>query len=186
MILYFAPDSAHTEWTPLYRYLPWRQDGAEFNVFCEGRTGYPIVDAGMRELLQTGWMHNRVRMIVASFLTKDSLIDWWLGEEHFAQHLMDYEMASNVGGWQWAASTGTDAQPYFCIFNPMLQSQKFDPDGAYIRRYVPELAHVPADKIHAPWQHGGAKGYPPPMVDHHAARERTLALFKQAQQKESG
>lgn len=180
MILYHYPDSAQQEWQVQYRGLDWRQDKAAFQRWCEGQTGYPVVDAAMRQLLCDGWMHNRARMIVASFLIKDLLIDWRLGEEHFAQYLMDYEQASNVGGWQWAASTGTDAQPYFRIFNPVLQSQKFDPEGEYIRRYVPELAGLDAKTIHEPWKMGEVKGYPTPMVDHKAARAKALEMFKKS------
>lgn len=173
MILYHWPHSATEEWNPAYRGLPWRNDPAYLAAWKEGRTGYPIVDAAMRELKQTGWMHNRARMIVASFFTKHLQMDWRLGEEHFAQYLMDYEMASNVGGWQWAASTGTDAQPYFRVFNPTLQSRKFDPQGAYIRRYVPELARLSDKDIHAPGTH-----YISPIVDHAAARAAAIAMFK--------
>ncbi len=177
MILYHYPESTQQEWNPKYRGLAWSQDAAALAAWQAGRTGFPVVDAAMRQLLATGWMHNRARMIVASFLTKDLQLDWRLGEEHFAQHLMDYELASNVGGWQWSASTGTDAQPWFRIFNPYLQSKKFDPDGEYIRRYVPELAHITGDAIHdpSPIERGG---YPLPMVDHATAREKTLAMFR--------
>jgi deoxyribodipyrimidine photo-lyase len=178
MILYHYPESVDKEWNPNYRGINWSYDEEKLEQWKQGRTGYPIVDAAMRELLETGWMHNRARMIVASFLTKDLQIDWRLGEAHFAQHLMDYEQASNVGGWQWAASTGTDAQPWFRIFNPTLQSKKFDPKGDYIRRYVPELRHFKDDAIHEPWKLGLLSGYTPPIVDHAQAREKTLKMFK--------
>jgi len=148
--------------------IPWIDDDAAFAAWCEGRTGYPIVDAAMRQLNTTGWMHNRLRMIVASFLTKDLLIDWRRGERYFEQRLADADLAQNNGGWQWAASTGTDAAPYFRIFNPVLQSKKFDPDGAFIRRMLPELAKVPDESIHEPRD---------PIVDHAAARERALAAY---------
>lgn len=181
MILYHYPDSVEWEWNKAYRgTLEWNHDDALFNAWCEGQTGYPVVDAAMRQLLQEGWMHNRARMIVASFLTKDLHIDWRRGEEHFAQYLMDFEQASNVGGWQWAASTGTDAQPWFRIFNPVLQSKKFDPSGEYIRRYVPELRHVKGDDVHEPWKRGLLNDYVPPVVDHAQAREAALAMFKRA------
>lgn len=182
MILYHFPDSVEWEWNAAYRKkLPWSHDKKLFRAWQEGKTGFPIVDAAMRQLLAEGWMHNRTRMIVASFLTKDLHIDWRLGEEHFAQHLMDYEQASNVGGWQWAASTGTDAQPWFRIFNPELQSRKFDPDGAYIRKYVTELSKINDDTIHAPLPLIAREhGYPQPIVDHAEAREHALSMFKRA------
>ncbi|MCE2927419.1 MAG: DNA photolyase family protein [Rickettsiales bacterium] len=178
MILYHYPESMDEEWNPAYRgKIAWSRREDWLAAWKEGMTGFPLIDAAMRELKTTGWMHNRARMVVASFLTKDLQIDWRLGEAHFAQLLMDYEMASNVGGWQWAASTGTDAQPYFRIFNPYLQSKKFDPNGAYIRRYVPELAGLSSSDIHEPGLLKPAS-YPSPIVDHADAREKTLALFK--------
>ncbi len=181
MILYHYPESQTLEWNPKYRgTLNWSHNEVLLTAWEKGHTGYPIVDAAMRQLLQEGWMHNRARMVVASFLTKHLRIDWRLGEAHFAQWLMDYDMASNVGGWQWAASTGTDAQPYFRVFNPMLQSEKFDPDGAYIRKYVPELSEVRASAIHAPWKQGFKLNYPAPIVDHASAREAALTMFKSA------
>lgn len=178
MVLYYAPDSTHKEWNETYRALKW--DGKEewFEAWKEGRTGVPVVDAAMRQLVQTGWMHNRARMIVASFLTKDMHVDWRKGEEFFAQYLMDYELSSNVGGWQWAASTGTDAQPYFRIFNPYLQSKKFDPDGVYIRKYVPELRELDNKHIHEPYKYKHEADYPKPVVDHYEEREKALAMFK--------
>ena len=179
-ILYHFPETAGLEFEPKYRgTIPWNRDPAWHEAFVHGRTGYPMVDAGIRELLTRGWMHNRVRMIVASFASKDLLMDWRVGEEFFAQHLMDYELASNVGGWQWSSSTGTDAAPYFRVFNPVLQSKKFDPDGAYIRRYIPEIAHLANEDIHAPWEsENPPASYPAPMVDHFKARDRALAAFK--------
>ncbi len=171
-----------------YDSLPFPNDPRHFAAWREGRTGYPIVDAAMRQLNQTGYMHNRLRMIAASFLVKDLLVDWRWGERYFADKLNDFDLAANNGGWQWAASTGCDAQPYFRIFNPISQSQKFDPDGAFIRRYVPELSAVEAKAIHAPWQLERAaqeaagmvigRDYPPPIVDHARAREAALRLFK--------
>jgi deoxyribodipyrimidine photo-lyase len=172
--------------------IAWENDEAAFAAWCEGRTGYPVVDAAMRQLLHSGWMHNRARMIVASFLVKDLLIDWRWGERWFMQHLVDGDPAANNGGWQWTAGTGTDAAPYFRIFNPLLQSRKFDPDGAYIRRWVPELVKVPEKFIHEPWRmleetqrsSGCVIGqdYPEPIVDHAAMRKRALALYQQASQ----
>jgi deoxyribodipyrimidine photo-lyase len=170
-----------------------RSTGAErnrlFAAWCEGQTGYPLVDAGMRQLNQTGWMHNRVRMVVASFLIKDLRIDWQHGERYFMQQLIDADLAANNGNWQWASSTGTDSMPGYRIFNPLLQSRKFDPEGAYIRQYVPELAAVRTDRIHAPQlmsQHeqtlAGCRigtDYPSPIVDHRQVREEYIALGKQ-------
>lgn len=148
-----------------YNYIPWRNDEKEFISWCKGRTGYPLVDAGMRELNQTGYMHNRVRMVVASFLTKHLLIDWRWGEAYFANKLLDFELASNNGGWQWAAGTGTDAQPYFRVFNPHSQAQKFDPDLKYIKKWVPEIETL---------------SYPQPIVDHKQARLRAIETYRAA------
>lgn len=162
--------------------VPWRHDEDDFRAWCAGRTGVPIVDAGLRQLAQTGWMHNRLRMIVAMFLTKDLLIDWRWGERHFMRHLVDGDLASNNGGWQWSASTGTDAAPYFRIFNPYLQGRKFDPDGAFIRRFVPELHELEARAIHDPQMLSRAdrasRDYPAPICDHKLARQRALEAFK--------
>lgn len=180
MILFHYPNSSREEWIPTYRGIGWHHNATLLQAWQEGRTGYPIVDAAMRQLLTMGWMHNRARMIVASFLTKDLLLDWRDGEAHFAQYLLDYELASNVGGWQWSASTGTDAQPYFRVFNPYLQSRKFDPDGAYIRRYVPELREVRGGDIHEPSPLVRPGGYPAPIVDHSVRRQQAIALFKAA------
>ena len=155
--------------------IRWRDDDADFQAWCEGRTGFPIVDAGMRQLQQTGWMHNRLRMITASFLVKDLHIDWRRGERYFMSQLIDGEFAANNGGWQWAASTGTDAAPYFRVFNPTTQGKRFDPDGHFIRRYVPELADLSAREIHSP---PSLDNYPAPIVDHKLAREHAIALFK--------
>jgi deoxyribodipyrimidine photo-lyase len=163
-----------------YDALVWNDDPKGFEAWCEGRTGFPIVDAGMRQLRETGWMHNRVRMIVASFLTKDLLIDWREGERFFFEHLVDGDPASNNGGWQWAASTGTDAQPYFRIFNPAAQGRRWDPEGSYVRRWVPELRGVPDPHVHAPGQAGLPVDYPPPIVDHAERRELALLRFTHA------
>ncbi len=169
-----------------YDALAWNDDPDAFEAWCEGRTGFPIVDAGMRQLRATGWMHNRVRMLVASFLTKDLLIDWRAGERFFFEWLVDGDPASNNGGWQWAASTGTDAQPYFRIFNPTTQARRYDPDGAYVKEWVPELRDVPAESVHEPWDGlFGPEGYPRPIVDHAKRREEALARFKAARQETS-
>ena len=175
---------------PEYDALRWehgKHADTLFKAWCSGQTGYPLVDAAMRQINQTGYMHNRLRMVVASFLTKDLGIDWRRGEAYFAQHLNDFDLAANNGGWQWAASTGCDAQPYFRIFNPISQSQRFDADGRFIRRYLPELAPLQNDVIHAPWlareMDLAAAGlvlgrdYPLPIVDHALARQQTLQRF---------
>lgn len=182
MILYHWPEAVEQEFQPAYRgTIPWDRSERVRTALYEGRTGYPIIDAAIQELLQTGWMHNRARMIVASFFTKDLLMDWRIGEEFFAQHLMDYELASNNGGWQWSASTGTDAQPYFRVFNPYLQAEKFDPEGEYIRRYLPLLKDVPGKHIYAPHQSLYCPpDYPRPMVDHAEAKNRAVAVFRSA------
>ena len=159
--------------------LDWRDAPEDFAAWCEGRTGYPLVDAAMRQLVATGWMHNRLRMVTAMFLSKHLLIDWRRGERFFLEHLVDGEFAANNGGWQWAASTGTDAAPYFRIFNPTTQSERFDPEGEFIARWVPELASLAPKKRHAPTRDLLTDlDYPAPIVDHRAARERALDAFK--------
>ncbi|QYK49205.1 MAG: deoxyribodipyrimidine photo-lyase [Phycisphaeraceae bacterium] len=162
--------------------LRWRDDSEGFDAWREGRTGVPLVDAAMRSLLHTGWMHNRLRMVVAMYLTKDLLIDWHLGERHFMRHLVDGDLAQNNGGWQWSASTGTDAAPYFRIFNPISQSRKFDPDGAFIRRWVPELADLDNETIHDPSELPlllrSTLKYPEPIVDRAIVKDRVLAAFQ--------
>lgn len=150
---------------PVFEHVKWRNNEAEFALWCQGQTGYPLVDAGMRELNATGFMHNRVRMVVASFLAKHLLIDWRWGEAYFAEKLLDFDLAANNGGWQWAAGCGCDAAPYFRVFNPVLQAKKFDPDLTYIRRWVPEFEEP---------------GYPRPIVEHEMARERALAAYSKA------
>jgi len=164
-----------------------RHGKALFEAWCEGRTGYPLVDAAMAQINQTGYMHNRLRMVVASFLVKDLGVDWRWGEAYFADHLIDYDLASNNGGWQWAASTGCDAQPWFRIFNPVTQSERFDAQGRFIRRYLPQLAGLPDAALHAPWKANEVelaacglvlgRDYPRPVVDHAQAREQTLARY---------
>ena len=156
----------------------WRDDPDAYAAWQQGRTGYPLVDAAMRQLAATGWMHNRLRMLVAMFLTKHLLIDWRAGERHFMELLVDGDFAANNGGWQWSASTGTDAAPYFRIFNPVAQAKKFDPHGTFVRQWVPELELLPVPAIFEPWRFGGAAGYPSPIVEHAAARQRALAAFK--------
>jgi deoxyribodipyrimidine photo-lyase len=179
-ILHHFPNVLDEEFNSVWRGLSWDQPGAGFEAWQQGRTGFPIVDAGMRELLTTGFMHNRVRMISAMFLTKDLHIDWKLGESHFMQHLIDGDIASNNGGWQWSAGTGADAAPYFRIQNPWAQTARHDATGDYIRRWIPELATVhPARFMQPPAGNQPlAPGYPLPCVDHHTERTRTLAIFK--------
>ena len=189
-ILHHHPRVVGHSFKPEYDAIKWdhgKQADALFAAWCEGRTGYPLVDAAMHQINQTGYMHNRLRMVVASFLTKDLGLDWRRGEAYFATHLNDFDLAANNGGWQWAASTGCDAQPYFRIFNPVAQSQKFDAEGRFIRRYLPALAALPDKLIHAPWlarplelQAAGVVpggNYPLPVVAHDLARERTLARY---------
>ncbi|WP_091342000.1 deoxyribodipyrimidine photo-lyase [Alkalimonas amylolytica] len=162
--------------------IRWHNDETLFQAWCDGTTGYPLVDAAMRQLNQTGWMHNRLRMVVASFLVKDLHIDWRWGERYFMSRLIDGDFAANNGGWQWAASTGTDAAPYFRIFNPVTQSERFDPDGIFIRNWVPELARLPNQHIHWPHKLPMSKEYPGAVVDHAKARQVTLELFRHARQ----
>ena len=190
MILFHHPRVVDAAFKPAYDAIEWEggpQADAAFASWCEGRSGYPLVDAAMTQLNQSGYMHNRLRMVTASFLVKDLGIDWRRGEQYFALHLNDFELASNNGGWQWAASSGCDAQPYFRIFNPVTQSEKFDPDGRFIRRYLPQLAALDDKQIHAPWlvapllleQKGIRLGrdYPEPIVRHDEARQKTLARY---------
>ncbi len=187
-ILYHFPQVHRASFRVDLQGIHWANDPEDFQAWCEGRTGYPIVDAAMRQLAETGWMHNRARMIVASFLTKDLLIDWQWGARWFMQNLVDGDLAANNGGWQWAAGTGTDAAPYFRVFNPILQGQKFDPNGDYVRRWIPELNAAPTPFIHTPWKmsldeqtRAGCligKQYPAPIIDHAWARERALQTYQ--------
>ncbi|MGY5612095.1 deoxyribodipyrimidine photo-lyase [Vibrio brasiliensis] len=168
--------------------LTWRDSASAVIAWQTGHTGYPIVDAAMRQLNQTGWMHNRLRMIVASFLVKDLHLDWRVGERYFISHLIDGDYAANNGGWQWCASTGCDGQPYFRIFNPISQGEKFDPQGDFVYQWIPELAKVPRQFIHQPWKWSKAKelSYPSPIVDHKTEREITLSLYKDAKDNVNG
>jgi deoxyribodipyrimidine photo-lyase len=189
-VLFHRPALRREAFRPAFDAIAWAHDDAAVEAWRAGRTGYPVVDAGMRQLAATGWMHNRARMITASFLTKHLLTDWRVGESWFMRRLVDGDVASNNGGWQWSASTGTDPQPYFRIFNPILQGRRHDPDGAYVRRWIPELAAVPTARIHAPWEMTRAEqaqagcrigiDYPTPIVDHGEARARALAVYEAA------
>ena len=189
-ILANFPHVATSAFKPDYDAIRWekgRPAKAHFQAWCDGRTGYPLVDAAMAQINQTGYMHNRLRMVAASFLVKDLGIDWRWGESYFAQKLNDFDLSANNGGWQWVASSGRDAQPYFRIFNPISQSERFDPQGKFIRRYLPQLAKLPAATLHAPWQAGAVElaaagvrlgqDYPQPLVQHDAARARTLERY---------
>ncbi|MFZ9545250.1 MAG: cryptochrome/photolyase family protein, partial [Hylemonella sp.] len=184
------PHVASGSFRPEYDAIAWEQGAqaqARFQAWCEGRTGYPLVDAAMAQLNQSGYMHNRLRMVSGSFLVKDLGIDWRWGERYFAEKLIDFDLSANNGGWQWVASSGCDAQPWFRIFNPVSQSEKFDPEGRFIRRYLPQLADLPNKLVHAPWlaeaellRSAGVRlgeNYPKPLVDHALARERTLERY---------
>ena len=189
-VLYHFPKVVKQSYRADLRGIRWRNNEKEFQAWCEGQTGYPVVDAAMRQLNSTGWMHNRARMIVASFLSKHLLIDWRWGERVFMQRLVDGDPAANNGGWQWSSGTGTDAAPYFRVFNPRLQGERFDPAGAYVRRFVPELEGVPTKYIHCPQEMAPllqassgcriGKDYPAPIVSHMLGRTRALAAFSQA------
>ncbi|MFT4603422.1 MAG: deoxyribodipyrimidine photo-lyase [Rhodothermales bacterium] len=178
-LLHHFPKTREAPLRKEFRDFPWLQDADALRRWQRGQTGYPIVDAGMRQLWETGWMHNRVRMVVASFLTKHLLHSWLDGQAWFNDTLVDADLASNVFGWQWAGGCGADAQPFFRIFNPMTQGKKFDSQGIYVRRWIPEIAHLPSKVIHEPWTADVIPGdYPSPMVDHKTARERALAAYK--------
>ena len=188
-VLYHFPQTPDLPLRPEFARFPWQNDAVTLRAWQTGRTGYPIVDAGMRQLWATGWMHNRVRMIVSSLLVKHLLQDWQGGARWFWDTLVDADLASNTLGWQWSAGCGADAAPYFRVFNPIIQGQKFDPDGAYVKRYVPELKKLPAKYIHTPWdapngilEYAGVaigSDYPAPIIDHHAGRGRALAALEQ-------
>jgi deoxyribodipyrimidine photo-lyase len=179
-LLFHFPHTPAAPLRPEFQAFPWLEDGEALRAWQRGRTGYPIVDAGMRELWSTGWMHNRVRMIVASFLVKDLLLPWHAGARWFWDTLVDADLASNTLGWQWTSGCGADAAPYFRIFNPVLQGMKLDPQGSYVRRWVPELADLPSAVIHSPWKADApVTTYPPPIADHNLARQRALAALAQ-------
>ena len=192
--LWHFPHVGRGAYRPAYDAVPWIDDPAGLAAWQKGRTGYPVVDAAMRQLAASGWMHNRARMIAASFLAKDLLVDWRRGEAHFMVHLVDGDVASNNGGWQWTAGTGTDAAPYFRVFNPVAQGRRFDPEGAYVRGWVPELASVPDAYVHEPWTMPPdvqaaagcviGRDYPAPLVDHAEARRRALAAYAQSRSSE--
>jgi deoxyribodipyrimidine photo-lyase len=192
-ILYHFPSVLQESFRPDLREIQWQNNASDLEAWKQGLTGYPLVDAGMRQLSHSGWMHNRARMIAASFLVKDLLVDWRLGDAWFMDNLLDGDLAANNGGWQWTAGAGTDAAPYFRIFNPVLQSKKFDPQGEYIRRWLPELSRVSDKYIHTPWEMPGELqketacrvgiDYPAPIVDHAMARQRALMVYGQASAK---
>jgi len=192
-ILFHHPQVVTASFKPEYDRIRWDDAPELFAAWCEGRTGYPLVDAAMAQINRTGYMHNRLRMVTASFLTKDLGIDWRKGQTYFARRLIDFDLAANNGGWQWASSSGCDAQPYFRIFNPVAQSEKFDPEGQFIRRYLPQLANLSQKEIHAPWRLSGERqreagcvigaDYPAPVVDHAEARARTLARYAVVKQR---
>ena len=180
-VLFNNPMTDREYYAPRFADMRYDKPGAQFKAWCEGKTGYPFVDAAMRQLVHEGWMHNRTRMVVASFLVKDLHLEWQLGERFFADHLVDYDVASNAHGWQWTAGTGTDASPYYRVFNPIEQGKRFDENGDYIRKYVPELAHLSAAEIHEPWLYlaGYSKGYSERIVDHAIERLESLERLKE-------
>ena len=180
-VLFNNPMTDLEYYAPKFKEMRYDKPGKKFAAWCEGKTGYPFVDAAMRQLVVEGWMHNRTRMVVASFLVKDLHLEWQVGERFFAEHLVDYDVASNAHGWQWTAGCGTDASPYYRIFNPIEQGKRFDENGDYIRKYVPELAHLSASEIHEPWLFldGYSKGYPERVVDHATERLESLARLQE-------
>ncbi|MEQ9530048.1 MAG: deoxyribodipyrimidine photo-lyase, partial [Parvibaculaceae bacterium] len=187
-LLYHWPEIVRENWKREFDTFPWAKNDAAFEAWATGRTGYPVVDAGMRQLWQTGWMHNRVRMIAASFLIKHLMVDWRRGAEWFEDTLVDADLAVNRASWQWVAGSGADAAPYFRIFNPILQGEKFDPEGDYVRAFVPEIAKLDAKYIHKPWEAPAkmladagvelGETYPEPIVGHAEARNRALAAYR--------
>ncbi|MGZ4687979.1 cryptochrome/photolyase family protein, partial [Oryzihumus sp.] len=178
-VLWHQPRSAWHDLRPALAGMTYESPARLVEAWRHGRTGYPAVDAAMRQLLAEGWMHNRMRMVTASFLTKDLHVWWPVGARHFLEHLIDGDVASNNHGWQWVAGTGTDASPYFRVFNPVTQGLRFDPQGDYVRRYVPELRHLPGKSVHEPWKHedGYLHGYPEPIVDHAEERHEALRRY---------
>jgi deoxyribodipyrimidine photo-lyase len=180
-VLFNNPNTDTEYYAQKFKEMRYDKPGKQFEAWCEGKTGYPFVDAAMRQLVEEGWMHNRTRMVVASFLVKDLHFEWQLGERFFAQHLVDYDVASNAHGWQWTAGTGTDASPYYRVFNPIEQGRRFDENGDYIRKYVPELAHLSAAEIHEPWLYldGYSQGYSERIVDHAVERIESLERLKE-------
>ena len=180
-VLFNNPNTDTEYYAPKFKEMRYDKPGKQFEAWCGGKTGYPFVDAAMRQLVEEGWMHNRTRMVVASFLVKDLHLEWQLGERFFAQHLVDYDVASNAHGWQWTAGTGTDASPYYRVFNPIEQGRRFDENGDYIRKYVPELAHLSAAEIHEPWLYldGYSQGYSERIVDHAVERIESLERLKE-------
>jgi len=180
-VLFHNPGTDKDYYAPRFANMRYDEPGEKFKAWCEGRTGYPFVDAAMRQIVKEGWMHNRTRMVVASFLVKDLHLEWQLGADFFMEHLVDFDVASNAHGWQWTAGSGTDASPYYRVFNPIEQGKRFDTNGNYIRKYVPELAHLSADQIHEPWDFldGYSHNYPARIVDHAAERLESLARLEE-------
>jgi deoxyribodipyrimidine photo-lyase len=180
-VLFHNPHTETDYYAPQFAGMRYDKPGEKFKAWCEGKTGFPFVDAAMRQLLTEGWMHNRTRMVVASFLVKDLHLEWQLGERFFREHLVDYDVASNAHGWQWTAGCGTDASPYYRIFNPIEQGKRFDENGDYVRKYVPELAHIKGIEVQEPWEapDGYAKGYVKQIVDHKVERNESLARLEE-------
>jgi deoxyribodipyrimidine photo-lyase len=180
-VLFNNPTTETEYYAPRFANMRYDKPGDKFTAWCEGKTGYPFVDAAMRQLIREGWMHNRTRMVVASFLVKDLHLEWQLGERFFRDHLIDYDVASNAHGWQWTAGTGTDASPYYRVFNPIEQGKRFDENGDYIRKYIPELVHLKAPDIHEPWTvlDGYLHDYPERIVDHALERIESLARLEE-------
>jgi deoxyribodipyrimidine photo-lyase len=177
-LLYHNPRLATDPFRPEFSRFPWNQRPDDLRAWQQGKTGYPIVDAGMRELWQTGWMHNRVRMVTASFLTKHLLIPWQQGESWFWDTLVDADHASNAASWQWVAGCGADAAPYFRIFNPILQGERFDPDGVYVKTYIPELSPLKPPVVHKPWDSASSLSYPAPIIPHQEGRDRAMKAYE--------